>query len=783
MKRLAFLAAITALSTLVHAQDPAVPALPAQPHASQTPPSTSGDPLVTLAFPSTSVFEVLQTYEQLTGRRLIRDANLSGPNLQIVSPSPVPKAEAIRIIESSLLLNGYTLVPVDDQTMKILGPSRAPRTEGLPLYTQPEDLPNSGDRLVSFYRPLLFATPDEAKAVLEQVIQVNAFGSVAVVPNTNALVITDKTPIIRKALAVLSLIDVPPAEVVTDFVQLTRANAEKVVEILDKMFEKDPSAKGSAPSAQPAATGPDGQPVPAAATGAGAGTRYENRLIAGNAKFVADKRTNRVLVVTRKENYSYVRDVITQLDSAADFEQPYVRVLNYVPVGDVFPVLTNMLADPDSEKNQSDSGSSGTNSQNPFTNSQGGRNNSQGLGGSGGSGLGSSGGGSGLSRPDRLSDQENQASPQSATIGEIRLIANASSNSVIVYGPPEAKLRADQILKLLDQRPKQVYLAVVIGQLRIGKNLDYGVNYLVRYQGASGNGIAAAALNSLIPFAAGSNGTASGLPIASALTGPNALPAALNSLSGLTVFGTIADSVDVYARFLESTNNFRVLSRPVIYTTNNRRATILSGQRVPVPTSTLTTATGGGVNNNGSAITSNIQYQDVVLKLEVIPLINSDREVNLVIAQTNDSVIGRQTISDNSVPVIGTQELTTSVRVPNGATIVLGGLITEEKTTDVSGLPYLSRVPVVGPLFGGRDVNAKEKRELIVLIQPVVVDSNNEMLKSSAYEGDRSVLGRDAQAVTAPVPEQVIQPPPWTPAPSPTPKPKRTPAKPYGQSR
>jgi len=744
-----------------------LPAQPAQPvptpqQSGATPGAPSAGDTVNIQFPRTSIFDVLNYYESLTGKRLIRDSNLAGPELSIMVSQPVSKQDAIKLIESSLLLNGYSVVPVDDQTVKILGPSRAPRTEGLPLYIESMALPKEGDRVVSFYKPLAFVSPEEAIAVLDQVVQRNAYGMFAPVPNTNAIIITDKTPVIRKALGVLALIDVEPAQVVTEFVPLQRANAERIVEILDQMFGKDdPASKNNSPAANvQAPPSPNGQPGAAGSAGT-SGARYENRLITGKAKFVADKRTNRILVVTRQENYRYVRDVITQLDAAGAFEEPFVRVCNYVPVGDVFPVLSDMLADAVSEKKGGNAGAQPTPS-NPFNNSNSSQKSSS------NNSSGGLNGGSGLSKPDRLSNEAAEAAPQSVTIGEIKLIADSSSNSIIVFGPPESKMRAKQILELLDQRPKQVYLAVVIGQLRINNALDFGVNYLIKYQGASGNGLAAAVLNPLLfPNVTGT------LPNPSSIRNPAALTNGLNSLSGLTVFGTIADSVDVYARFLESTNKFRTLSRPVIYTTNNRKATILSGQKVPVPTSTLTTATGGGINNNGTAVTSNIQYQDVVLKLEVIPLINSDREVNLVIAQTNDKIIGTDTISGNAVPRISTQEITTSVRVPNGSTIVLGGLITEDKENDKEGIPYLGRIPVIGSLLGGRTNNKFDKNELIVMIQPVVVDSNPEMMKASAYEGDRTMLGKDGQIMTAPVAEQARLPAPWKPKPTPTPRPRK----------
>ena len=740
---------------------PAVPASPPTQPASGTAPAPSGDN-VNITFPRTSVFEVLSLYENLTGKKLIRDSNLAGPEISIMVNQPVSRQEAIKLIESSLLLNGYSIVPVDDQTIKILGPGRAPRTEGLPLYIDASALPRDGDRVVSFYKPLSFVSPEEAILVLDQVVQRNAYGMIAPVPNTNAVIITDKTPVIRKALGVLALIDVEPAQVVTEFVPLQRANAERIVEILDEMFGKDDPNSKSGPTANvQAPPTPEGQP-PAPGTAGASGARYENRLISGKAKFLADKRTNRVLVVTRQENYQYVRDVISQLDAAGTFEEPYVRVCNYVPVNDVFPVLSDMLADAETEKTGAAANAQPTPS-NPFNNSSG--NNTTGSSSSSGSN-----GNSSSNSPDRLSNETADAAPQSVTIGEIRLIADNSSNSIIVFGPPESKARAKQILDLLDQRPKQVYLAVVIGQLNITNTTEYGVQYLIKYQGASGNGLAAAVLNPLLfPNVTGT------LPVPAGITGPAALTNGLGALSGLTVFGTIADSVDVFARFLESTGNFRTLSRPVIYTTNNRKATIFSGQRVPFPQSSLTTATGGGINNNGTSVASSVEYQDVVLKLEVIPLINSDREVNLVIAQKNDTLGAEKNISGNLVNIINTQEITTSVRVPNGSTIVLGGLITETKKRDQAGIPYLSKIPVIGSLLGGRTSNAMDKNELVVMIQPVVVDTNAEMMKASAYEGDRSRLGQDAQQMAAPIAEQARPPAPWTPPPrqKATPKPRK----------
>jgi len=137
-----------------------------------------------------------------------------------------------------------------------------------------------------------------------------------------------------------------------------------------------------------------------------------------------------------------------------------------------------------------------------------------------------------------------------------------------------------------------------------------------------------------------------------------------------------------------------------------------------VPTSTLTNAT---TAVNVASIQSSIEYKQVVLQLEIVPLINSEKEVSLDILQKLDSVVpnGNQLISGNSVPVIDTKYIRTNVSAPNGSTIILGGLIQEQKQKQYSGIPYLSRIPLIGAAFRGT-ATSKQRQELIILMCPQV---------------------------------------------------------------
>jgi general secretion pathway protein D len=732
-----FLAAFTVclLASMKLAAQPVPPPSGGTPATPPTPSSLAPGQSVSIQFPHTSVVDVLTLYEKLTGKRIIRDSNLAGPEISILVADPVPQSEAISLIESSLLLNGYTLVPVDGKTVKVLGPSRPPRSEGLPLYLEESQLPQEGDKLVSFYKPLRYLSPEEAITILQGVVQLNAYGSVVAVPNMGALVITEKTPVIRKAIALLDVVDKEPTQIITEFIPLQRASAEKVVETLNQMFGKEGGASSGAPRTAP------NQP-PQGNQGAVVAGGGEAHLLTGKAEFLADKRTNRILIVVKAENYKYLRDLIAKLDQPVDIDQPLVRPLNYLSVTDLFPVLVDMLRGKDnSDTNAGTTGmakSQPTPLQNPNSSYPGST-----SGGSGGA----------VNTPDKLSDTAAQSPPQSAIIGSTSIIGDASGNSVIVYGPPESKAKAKQIIDLLDQRPKQVYLAAVIGQLNLNDGVDYGANWFAKIATAGTNNLNLAAitpnLNSLL---------------SSGLTNAAQAGSLLNGINGLNVFGYVANNVFTYAHFLETTGKFSILSRPCVYTSNNKKATIFSGQNVPVPTTGAYTpvSSGNTTTNIANQYTTSIGYQPVVLKLEVIPLINSDKEVNLVIAQKNDSIGSTNNIGGNQVPVINTQELTTTVRVPNGSTIVLGGLITENKNNQNEGIPYLNKIPVLGAILGGHDAKDRTRNELVVMIQPIVVDSNDSMYRASDAEGGTSDLGRSAENFREKL----------SPSPSPTPKKK-----------
>ncbi len=720
---------------------PSAPVAAPTPVAVPTPPPTNTvpEPTVGLTFPNTSINEILSLYEALTNKRLIRDSALAqGQPLTIVVPGQVPRSEAIRLIEASLLLNGYSFVPVDEKTQKILGPSKFARSEGIPIYSSPYMLPDS-EQVVSYFMRLNYLAPQEAAQLFQTVISPpKPFTAFTPVPNVQAVLITENVPVIQKLIALQAMVDVPPAQVMTEFVTLKRADAEKVVEVLQGLIDKrdDTAAKAAGQPGQPPQADAQGQVIQASLTTTGAG-QFESNLVVGETQLVADPRTNRILVVTRPVNFPYIKKLINELDAPIPLDAVLERPLKFVSASDVLPVLSDLLSDGEEDG----AGGGGRTGDGGRATLDSGTGTGQGIGQSGNQGTGGLGSSGGISRADRLREPTADVAPESVIVGKTKIIADKSANSIIVIGPPDSRQRAEQLLDMLDVRPRQVYIAAVIGELNLTDEMEFGFSYFLRYvNNGHGTGAAGSIINSVLT-------PNTNLPTASDLISPKLF----SNLQGLTVYGTIADAVDIYARALEKTGKFKILSRPVVYTTNNKKATISSGQQVPYTSSTLTsTSLSGGAVNQQAGITANITYLDVLLKLEVVPLINANKDVTLVIAQTNNNVLGEQDFGGgNKAPIVSAQELTTTVTVPNGGTVVLGGLIVERMETDQSGVPFIMRIPVLGYLFKQNSRQVK-RQELLVLLQPTVVETEEDLVAASWQERYRTKLGDEAYAEASP---------------------------------
>ena len=680
----------------------------------------------TIQFPNNPVSDFLIVYEKLKGVTLIKDASLlaGGANLSLTLNQPVTKAEAIRLLESTLLLNGYAFIAVDKNSVKVINTAggKNPRSEGVFLFTSEKDLPE-GEVVASYVMPLTYLTAADAVPIFEQFITLHPYGSLVPVPVANQVLITENSTLIRRLIQVRDLVDQPSPEVKSEFVQLHQANADRVVELITQILEKREEKSGGTTAAK-AATGQGGQPavpgMPAAqgvTIGGGQGGS-----VGGDIQLIADPRTNRILVVTRPMNMDYIKKMISEFDISVELSDPYEQPLNYVSASDMLPILQDMLQ----EEGDDAAAQSGTGATRTVSGGIG-------VGGVTGGSTGTSG--ATANPADILSEPGEQAAADSIIVGKTRIIADNRANSILVIGQPESRDKVKAILTKLDKRPMQVYLATVIGQLLVNNADSFAVNVLQRFTGQSQSGV-----NSV---GGGRSVITTNTPLmqSAATMAQLANVAASNGLPGMQIAAFIGNTLNVYVSALTATGNFRVASRPSVFTANNKKATIFQGQKIAVPTSTVTTlGGGGGATTTSGSQQSNIQYQDVVLKIEVVPLINSAREISLQIVETNDTLakgIDSETQIGGgvSVPKIDTQKLTTTIIVPDGATILMGGLISQTDSKTSSGIPFVSTIPLLGNLFKST-TDDTERRELVVMIQPSVVLDVPELKEVSKTERD-----------------------------------------------
>jgi len=780
------LAGATVVSAQRDSQRPTLPAVkgvspPAQEDAPTAPPNAPAT--VRLQFPNSDVVDVLHLYEQLTGKKLVMDNFVQG-KVNIFIAKDVSREEAIKIIEMSMALNGISLVPSGRDIVSVVGAGQNPRKAPVPIISDLADIPG-GNPVVSFLFRLQYADPQELQQVLMAYFQ-GSSGTINILalPKSSSLLVTQNADIIRQLAGVIEQVDVAPAEVVSEFIKLDRADASKVVDMLKDIFEK-----GSETSGQPGVRGvkvPGGVPQPMPVEGGGGGILSEEAVIVGKIKITPDVRTNRIHIVTRPINMPFIRQLIHEFDANVEFAKPVTRYLKYVSAGDVLPVLVQALTEPGTEQGTGAGGAGGLPGIGP---SPAGGQTQQGRGGtmntsltSQYSGTGSSGGtGSSLNISEELSTQPVDTVPKAVTIGNSKLIADQRANSIIVLGNREVVTKVEKILDEMDVKAPQVSLSTVIGQLTLSNNEEFGVDWFAKYNrrfiGTSRNNSAFSTNDPGVPIPGSSVSPGSSVP---PVVGNILDPANLINFSqiiqnvgnGTNIYVAAGNAFAAIVHLLESTNRFRVLSRPTVFTSNNKKAIIASGQEVPVPVSTLSNVNSGLVQNNVASVSSSIEYKKVVLQLEVVPLINNEKEVSLDILQKIDSIVpgGNVNISGNSVPTIDTRYIRTNVSAGNGSTIILGGLIEDQKQKNYQGFPYLSRIPILGAAFRST-ASGKQRRELIILMCPEVTLTKLDLYRlRQKWENTHTHFGPELDQAECPdcpkveTDKQINLPPPDLPA-------------------
>ncbi|MEA4884993.1 MAG: hypothetical protein VB144_15305 [Clostridia bacterium] len=165
-----------------------------------------------------------------------------------------------------------------------------------------------------------------------------------------------------------------------------------------------------------------------------------------------------------------------------------------------------------------------------------------------------------------------------------------------------------------------------------------------------------------------------------------------------------------HVRMLESSGKAKVLARPSITTLENRTARIVTGDRYTIVIT----------QDSGGSVWQQLQYIDSGVQLEITPRLDSDGGIVVSLNPRISAVTG---FSREGYPVMSTREVQTTVRLRDGETLVIGGLIRDESSGTRSKLPILSAIPLIGPLFGSENRQGK-LTEIVILLTPRIVSQN-----------------------------------------------------------
>jgi len=291
--------------------------------------------------------------------------------------------------------------------------------------------------------------------------------------------------------------------------------------------------------------------------------------------------------------------------------------------------------------------------------------------------------------------------------GDVSISAVEESNSLLVRASPGQWESIRRAIDRLDSMPLQVHVEAQVVQVKLGGKLEYGVSWFFNNAITNaGEFTASQSQNDWSTYAS------SILPTGDSswtLIGPSAK----------AVISTLDDLSDV-----------KVLSAPSVLVRNNVEATFDSGAQIPV----VSTVLNNGGNNNTDNTYSNVQFRQTGISLKVKPRVSSDGMVFLDITQ--DVSEASDTPDRTGNVRVDTNKLKTEVAIQSGETVVLAGLIKTGQTKGSSGIPFLSRLPVIGALFG-KQVKNKSRDEILVLITPTIVRNPSDARKLTDEYGER----------------------------------------------
>lgn len=507
---------------------------------------------------------------------------------------------------------------------------------------------------------------------------------------TNSLIITDFGSNIERIMNIINQLDVPGFEEKLVVIRIKHARAKDISELIDQIINGGKSSSKSR----------FGSSVPRFRSSSNRNSSSSRGSGAANySQVIPDGRTNSIIVVGNVAGIARIRNLVKKLDfklRPEDAGGVYVYYLRHNESEKVANVLNGIA----SESTKSKSGSS-TNSGkgNPTT-----------------------------------------AQPQAVFGGDVKVTSDKENNSLIITASKQDFEVVKTILKKIDIPRDQVFVKAVIMEMYASNTISWGVDYYTFADGTNG---------------AGRVGFRSSKNIAGLLDPSSDSGAILGFGSGKTVSinvggaATEVPSLTGLIRFLKSNAGGNILSTPQLTALDNEEAELEVGENVPVSQENAST---------GTTVTSGVKREDLTIKLKITPFISPDTDsvrmkIEQDVKQLSDTPVKAAELAKISVAT-SKRRIKTAIVVNSGDTAVLGGLMSDEETENISKIPVLGDIPILGWLFKGKR-KQKIKKNLMVFITPQIIrntqdssDLLNEKLNERIDFIQQHMQGRDPHGQT-----------------------------------
>lgn len=637
--------------------------------------------LISLSFEDAPLEQAVELYREWTGRTVIKQADLSARIT--LKGRQLTQNEAKQAIETVLSMNGVALIPMGDKFLKVVPIANA-RQEGMEI--KPFDSEQkyvAADQLITQVIPLRYVVFADVQPLIQHLV--HGYGKIIEMARINSVLITDTSANIARIVELVSMVDQPAEKIEPRIYQLKYAEAATIAGKLKELVEAAKTKKGE----QTVVAG-DVRTIPGVirAPRQEAGTPVEQlteqtEMIQGEVKIVSDDRTNIIIIFSKAANFGFFDNIIKVLDVPVD-PAVVVEVVNleFAKAKDISGILNEFVgAAKATEKTKAPGNSTGK--------------------------------AEGSKTVEEVIQRAVETtgatlSPETKNaIGRLsadtKILSDERSNSLLLMGRKSDIEALKQVIASLDVMLEQVMIEAVILSVGLGDSLQTGVQWVYDTQ----------------------KGTNTNRQL-TGWDGSGLLGSESNLLSsGLSYYGVFPDiNMSALISATKSDSDARILSTPVVLTTDNTEASITVGEERPVVSSSINSS------SDSYSARATYEYRNIGITLKVKPNINPQGFVVMEITQTADDSTDNVKIDGNDVPVIKKREITATVAVQNRSTVVLGGLVQKSQSKSNSKIPLLGDIPLLGWLFSTRS-NTDNRSELVVLLTPYVLTTPEQAQKEA----------------------------------------------------